>query len=106
MTAIILMLLAFPLALFWSAGRAAAEQAGHFGRQLCLRAGVQWLDQSVHQIKLGLQRDADGWLRWRRVYQYEYTHDGHERYVATITVLGDRPVSWIEPVAKSREPLI
>ncbi|MEY3373124.1 MAG: hypothetical protein RLZZ537_1592, partial [Pseudomonadota bacterium] len=47
MTAIILMLLAFPVVLFWSSGRAAAEQAAYFGRQLCMRAGVQWLDQSV-----------------------------------------------------------
>ncbi|MCE2868528.1 MAG: DUF3301 domain-containing protein [Xanthomonadaceae bacterium] len=104
MTAIILMLLAFPAVLFWSSGRAAAEQAGHFGRQLCMRAGVQWLDQSVHQVKLGIQRDDSGRLCWKRIYQYEYSHDGHDRYAATITLVGGRAVSWVEPVAKSPDP--
>lgn len=101
MTAIILMLLAFPLALFWSASRAAAEQAGHFGRQLCQRAGVQWLDQSVHQVSLGMQRDAAGRLRWKRVYHYEYSHEGHDRHAASITMVGLKAVSWVEPISKA-----
>jgi Protein of unknown function (DUF3301) len=103
MTAIVLMLIAFPLALFWSASRAAAEQAGHVGRQLCQRAGVQWLDQSVHQIKLGLQRNEQGRLRFKRVYQYEYSHDGNDRHAGSITLVGLKATSWIEPIARRTE---
>lgn len=101
MIAIGLILLALPAVLFWSSSRAAAEHAEQLGRQLCRRAGVQWLDQSVHQIKLGLQRDDDGRLCWRRTFQYDYSHDGHDRHAATITLLGHRAISWLEPMAKS-----
>lgn len=102
MTTIILMLLAFPLALFWTSSRAAAEQAGHFGRQLCARAGVQWLDQSVHQVKLGLQRDDNGRLRFKRVYHYDYSHNGHDRYAGSITLVGLKAVAWMEPIAPAQ----
>lgn len=98
-TALWLLIIGFPLALFWSSGRAAAEAAVDFGRQLCLRSGVQWLDQSVHQVSIGLQRDGNGRLAWRRVFHYEYSHDGHDRHAGSITLLGRKPVSWVEPVA-------
>jgi len=101
MSAVIwLMIAAFPLALFWSSSRAAAETAAYFGRQLCQRAGVQWLDQSVHQVSIGLQRNESGQLRWKRVYKYEYSHDGQDRYAGNITLLGQKAVSWVEPVSK------
>jgi hypothetical protein len=58
----------------------------------------------VHQVKLGIQRDDSGRLRWKRIYQYEYSHDGHDRYAATITLIGGRAGSWVEPVAKSPDP--
>lgn len=99
--AIWLMIAAFPLALFWSSSRAAAESAAYFGRQLCQRAGVQWLDQSVHQVSIGLLRSESGRLRWKRVYTYEYSHDGQDRYAGSITLHGQKVVSWIEPVSKS-----
>ena len=99
--AIWLIIAAFPLALFWSSSRAAAETAAYFGRQLCQRTGVQWLDQSVHQVSIGLQRSESGRLCWKRVYTYEYSHDGQDRYAGSITVLGQKVVSWIEPVSRS-----
>ena len=99
-TVIWLMIAAFPLVLFWSSSRAAAETAAYFGRQLCQRAGVQWLDQSVHQISIGVQRSETGQLRWKRVYAYEYSHDGQDRYAGNITLVGQKAVSWVEPVSK------
>ena len=99
MNAVWFILLAFPLWAFWSAGRAAAEEAARFSRQLCIRAGVQWLDDSVHQIRLGLTRDG-GRLRWRRTYRFEYSHDGQDRYAGSVTLAGERAVSWSEPVAR------
>ena len=99
-TALWLLIVAFPLALFWSSSRAAAETAASFGRQLCQRAGVQWLDQSVHQVSIGLQRNASGRLCWKRVFNYEYSHDGQDRYAGNITLLGQKAVSWVEPVSK------
>ncbi len=100
MNAVWLVLLAFPLLAFWSSGRAAAEEAARFSRQLCIRAGVQWLDDSVHQIRIAVERDG-GRLRWRRTYRYEYSNDGHDRHPGSVTLLGDRAVSWSEPVARA-----
>ena len=89
---------AFPAALFWTASRAASERATAIGKQLCEKAGVQWLDQSVHQIKLSLARDSNGRLHWKRAYRYEYSHGGEDRYSGTITLLGLKALSWIEPI--------
>jgi hypothetical protein len=99
-TALWFLIIAFPAALFWSSSRAAAETAASFGRQLCQRAGVQWLDQSVHQVSIGLKRAESGQLRWQRVFKYEYSHDGQDRYAGHITLLGQKAVSWVEPVSK------
>ncbi len=94
-------LFAFPLVLFWSASRAAAEKANMLGKKLCEKANVQWLDQSVHQVSLSLKRDERGRLAWRRVYSYEYSHGDEDRYNATITLLGLKAIGWTEPLQRS-----
>ncbi len=94
-------LFAFPLALFWTASRAAAEKATMLGRKLCQKANVQWLDQSVHQVSLSLKRNEHGRFAWRRVYSYEYSHGDEDRYSATITLLGLNAIGWTEPLSKS-----
>ena len=100
-TAFWVLLLAFPLGLFWTSSRACAERATRFGMQLCAKANVQLLDQSVHQIHLSVQRNDQGRLAWKRVYQYDYSHGDHERYSATITLVGQKPVAWIEPINRA-----
>jgi hypothetical protein len=99
-TALWVLLIAFPLALFWTSSRAASERATHIGKQLCLKANVQWLDQSVHQIKLSIQRNEKGHIQWLRVYRYEYSYGQEDRYSATITLLGQKAIGWIDPIAR------
>lgn len=101
MTAIWFMVVGLPLALFWTDSRAASEKATAFGRALCQRAGVQWLDQSVHQVSLALKRGEGGRLAWRRVYRYEYAHGAEDRYSATITLLGLKAIGWTEPLKQT-----
>lgn len=91
-------LFAFPLALFWTSSRAAAEKAALLGKKLCQQANVQWLDQSVHQVSLSLKRNEQGRLSWRRVYSYEYSHGAEDRYSATITLVGLKAIGWTEPM--------
>lgn len=100
-TAIWVFLFAFPLALFWTSSRAAAEKANFLGRKLCEKANVQWLDQSVHQVSLSLKRNEQGRFAWRRVYSYEYSRGDEDRYSATITLLGLKAIGWTEPLSKS-----
>lgn len=98
-TALWVLLIAFPLALFWTSSRAASERATYLGKQLCLKANVQWLDQSVHQIHLSIQRNVKGRMQWRRVYRYEYSHGQNDRFSATITMLGQKAIAWIDPIS-------
>jgi hypothetical protein len=73
----ILLLLAFYL---WQAALKARERARALGHELCARAQVQLLDQTVALQRLGLARGTDGWLHLRRRYRFELSTDGTDRH--------------------------
>jgi hypothetical protein len=102
-TLLILMILAATAFAFWSAGRAAAEQAVRVGRDACRTAGVQLLDESVHAIRLRLCRHANGWLGWERTFRFDYSSDGHDRRTGRLVLRDGRLVSFSGPVAAARE---
>jgi hypothetical protein len=93
-----LLLVAPPIVLFWSASRAAAEQAIVFGREACKRAGVQWLDQSAHQVRLRLCRDSRGRLAWERQFRFEYSTAGRDRHAGLVTMQGVRLTALVGPM--------
>ena len=93
-----LLLLVPPCVLFWSASRAAAERAIDFGRQACERGGVQWLDQSVHQVRLRLRRNDYGRLAWERQFRFEYSTGGQDRHAGLITLQGIRLTGLVGPM--------
>lgn len=62
-------------------GARAAEQA-------CLDEGLQFLDESVVGRSFGVARDADGRLKLRRVYAFEYSDTGDNRRSGSVTLLG------------------
>ena len=94
LTPLIVLIVLGSLALMWSGARAAAELAAAYGREACARAGVQWLDQSVHLVKLALKRASDGRLRVQRTYRFEYSRRGDDRNVGSLALLG-RELQWI-----------
>lgn len=96
---------AFALAAFWFNGRAAAETATHWGRQACARAGVTWLDHSVHLVRLRMRRGADGWLGLERHYAFEYSHTGEDRQRGLIVLQGRRLVSLLGPMPRENAPV-
>jgi hypothetical protein len=85
---LILLLCLVPAIAFWVSGRFAAELAATHGRRACEHAGVQWLDQSVHQVRIRLKRNAKGQLRWERQYRFEYSNGGDDRRAGLVTILG------------------
>ena len=99
------LLLVPPFVLFWSSSRAAAERAIVYGRQACQRAGVQWLDQSVHQIRLRLRRDSQGRLRWERQFRFEYSTGGEDRHAGLITLHGILLTALVGPMPAAAETL-
>jgi len=60
------------------------------GRAACARYGVQLLDETVAFTRLRLARDAQGRLRLRRTYAFEFSETGDNRRHGAIVILGAR----------------
>lgn len=97
-TLVLLMIVAAAAFAFWSASRAAAERAEALGRDACRAAGVQWLDQSVHEIRIRLCRLENGRLGLERTFRFDYSRDGDDRHSGRLVLRGDRLVSFTGPV--------
>jgi hypothetical protein len=83
---------------FWSASRAAAEQATLLGGDACHHAGVQLIDHTVHATGLRVRRGEDGRLGFERSFRFEYSQDGTDRHTARLVLRGKRLVSFSGPV--------
>lgn len=56
----------------------------------CAGEGLQFLDDTVAIHSLKPVRDADGRLRLRRVYTFEYSDTGDNRRPGSVVMLGQR----------------
>jgi hypothetical protein len=92
------LLLATAALAFWFAGRSAAEVAIQYGRAACERAGVQWLDQSVHLVSLRVRRGPDGWLGLERHFGFEYSIGGEDRHAGRVVLHGRRLLALAGPM--------
>jgi len=102
---LILLLCIIPAFAFWISSRAAAEGATLHGRQACQHAGVQWLDQSVHQVRLRLKRNSIGRLCWERQYRFEYSTGGDDRHAGLVTMLGSNLAGLAGPMPRTVETI-
>lgn len=77
---------------FWINGIQSKERAIQSARTHCHQADVQFLDQTVQQMKISTSRDASGtWKIWRQ-YKFEYTRTGDDREQGRVIVLGKKTV--------------
>lgn len=83
--------------LFWRNTLRAREQAVRVSRAACRNQGHQFLDDTVSLAKLGIARSAAGWPLLRRTYEFEFSADGHDRFVGTVTLFGSRVESIYLP---------
>jgi hypothetical protein len=74
--------------LFWVDSLRARERALAAGRAACARYGVQLLDETVAASALRLARDAEGRLRIRRVFAFEFSDTGNNRRHGSVVILG------------------
>ena len=102
---LIVLLCIIPAVAFWVSGRAAAESATMHGRQACQHAGVQWLDQSVHQVRLRLKRNAESRLCWERQYRFEYSNGDDDRHAGLVTMLGGALSGLAGPMPRAVETI-
>ena len=92
---LILIALLLSAYLYWFNGQQAKEVALKAVRTNCLNMEVQMLDEYVALNSIRLKRDQVGKIRVRRVFLFEFSSTGNERYNGTCTLLG-RQVESIE----------
>jgi hypothetical protein len=73
---------------FWLDSLKAREIALAAGERECAAQGLQFLDWTVAQSRLRLERDHDGRARLRRVFRFEYSETGNDRLEGSISLLG------------------
>lgn len=74
---------------FWLNSLRILEIAREAGRQACIKADVQFLDDTVARIGLAIARDQSGRRVLRRTYRFEFSETGNSRIEGEITMLGD-----------------
>ncbi|MDP2805670.1 MAG: DUF3301 domain-containing protein [Gallionellaceae bacterium] len=75
---------------FWFNGMSALEIARKAGKQACIKAEVQFLDDTVASTSLELVRNDDGRRVFRRAYRFEFSETGNSRIEGRIVMLGDQ----------------
>ena len=83
--------------IFWRNTLRAREEAIRVSRAACTLRGHQFLDDTVALAKLGIVRGTAGWPLLRRTYEFEFSADGHDRYVGSVTLSGSRVESVYLP---------
>src|SRR5690349_14998612 len=79
-------------AAFWFDSRAVQDVAVARCRQACADAGVQFLDDIAPAWRVRLQRDGNGVIRLRRVFEFEYSTASGERRSGFLIMLGRVPI--------------
>ena len=80
---LILLIVVSVVALVWHDAVRARDRAALLARQLCARANLQFLDQSVGLRRIGFVRAANGQPGLRREYGFDVSTDGHDLKVET-----------------------
>lgn len=73
---------------FWYDTIRAREAGLQVARATCQREGVQLLDDTVACRSTRLARDDNGRMVLRRVYDFEYSGSGNDRYRGSVMIMG------------------
>ena len=73
---------------YWWDTMQCKEIAKTAGKQACLNAQVQFLDDTVALKKLWLRRAENGRLQLCRIFFFEFASDGEHRYQGRIVLSG------------------
>ena len=84
------LLLLTALGWYWFDSLRALEIARDMGKQICMDANVQFLDDTVASTSLSLARNKHGRRLLRRTYRFEFSETGNTRLEGKIVLLGDK----------------
>jgi hypothetical protein len=87
MEPIIALLLISLIIWFWLDSARAREIATGICIAACRQRDVQFLDQTVGVIRIGVRRTARG-IRLRRTFRFDYSDQGLERHTGHIILTG------------------
>lgn len=76
--------------LYWLNAQRVKEIVLGAAKAHCDKVGVQLLDEGVVLKRLWFKRDAKGNMRLWRLFQFEFSSTGDERYGGRVEVLGHR----------------
>ena len=79
--------LALGLWYWWDTVRT-QEIARSAGKRACQQSSVQFLDDSVERKRQWIRRNSEGRIQLCRLYFFEFTSDGAERYQGRIVMFG------------------
>ena len=88
MSLLFLLILA-ALGWFWLNSLRILEIARNAGKGACIKADVQFLDDTVASIGLAIARDQSGRRVLRRTYRFEFSETGNSRIEGQVIMLGD-----------------
>jgi hypothetical protein len=91
--AILLLLLVAAAFVFWNDSLRARERMLETCARLCRELKVQFLDETVVLAQLRLGRSASGWPEFTRVYSFEFSGTGQDRWQGRATLAGRRVLS-------------
>jgi len=74
---------------FWLSSIRVLEIARNAGKQACIKANVQLLDDTVASIKLRLIRNQSGRRVLQRTFRFEFSATGNNRIEGLIVMLGE-----------------
>lgn len=102
-TDLMLLTVVIAIGVYWWRAPSVYALALRSARQHCRKLELAFLDDSVALSRLWVKRDDEGRLRLWRVYQFEFTATGGERYRGQVRTLGytveaiDMPPYRVEP---------
>lgn len=75
---------------FWLHSLRILEIARDAAKAACIRADVQFLDDTVAGTSMAMTRDRSGRRILRRTYRFEFSETGDSRIEGQVLMLGDR----------------
>ena len=91
--AILLLLLTVAGFLFWNESLRARDRMLQTCARLCRELKLQFLDETVVLTRIRLARSTRGWLEFIRIYSFEFSGTGQDRWTGRATLAGRRVLS-------------
>ena len=91
--AILLLLLTVAGFLFWNESLRARDRMLQTCARLCRELKLQFLDETVVLTRIRLARSTRGWPEFIRIYSFEFSGTGQDRWTGRATLAGRRVLS-------------